>query len=128
MRHALNRLAVAAPEWLRAHSRPEWLERDGPRAHDDRIPKGEQPRLAYAHAVGLDGYGLLDAIDAADAPAWWREVPAIQTLRRIWVQPCYRTQERIRWRTASEGLPPAARMLSSPYDLDAHYAKKSTTS
>ena len=128
MRHALNSLAVAAPEWLRAHSRPEWLERYGPRAHDERIPKGEQPRLAYAHAVGLDGYVLLDAIDAADAPAWLREVPAIQTLRRIWVQQFYRTQERIRWRTAAEGLPPAARMISSPYDRDAHYAKKYTTS
>ena len=25
--------------------------------------------------------------------------------------------------TAPEGLPPAARMLSAPYDLDAHSAK-----
>jgi transposase len=55
MRHALNRVAVAAPEWLQAHRRPEWLERDGARAHDERLPKGEPPRLAYAHAVGLDG-------------------------------------------------------------------------
>lgn len=27
MRHALNDLAIVAPEWLRAHARPEWVER-----------------------------------------------------------------------------------------------------
>jgi hypothetical protein len=27
MRHALNSLAVVAPEWLQAHSRAEWVER-----------------------------------------------------------------------------------------------------
>lgn len=33
----------------------------------------------------------------------------------------------LRWRT-EEGIPPATVMISSPYDLDAHYAKKHTTS
>src|SRR5262249_2585634 len=28
-RHALNRLAVVAPEWLRTHSQPEWIDRYG---------------------------------------------------------------------------------------------------
>lgn len=28
LRHALNCLALVAPEWLRAHSSPEWVERD----------------------------------------------------------------------------------------------------
>jgi transposase len=128
MRHALHSLAGAAPGWLQAHSRPAWLERYGPRVHDARVPKGEEARQAYAHTVGMDGYPLLDAIDAEEAPRWLREVPAVQTLRRIWMQQCYRTQEGVRWRTAAEGLPPAARMISSPYDLDAHYAKKYTTS
>lgn len=113
---------------MQAHSRPAWLERYGPRVHDDRVPKGEEARQAYAHTVGMDGYTLQDAIDAEEAPRWLREVPAVQTLRRIWMQQFYRTQEGVRWRTAAEGLPPAARMISSPYDLDAHYAKKYTTS
>jgi hypothetical protein len=34
--------------------------------------------------VGLDGYALLEAIDAEDASAWLREVPAVKTPRRIW--------------------------------------------
>src|SRR5918999_5728868 len=29
MRHALNSLAVVAPDWLRGHSPPEWVERYG---------------------------------------------------------------------------------------------------
>jgi transposase len=27
LRHGLNSLAVVAPEWVRRHSRPEWVER-----------------------------------------------------------------------------------------------------
>jgi transposase len=86
MRQTLNTLAMVAPGWWRAHSRPEWLERYGPRVHDDRVPKGEQSRQAYAQMVGLDGYALLDAIEMEEAPRWLREVPAVETLRRIWVQ------------------------------------------
>jgi transposase len=128
MRHVLNSLAVMAPEWLQAHSRPAWVARYGRRAEDDRWPKSEPQRQAYAHTVGLDGHALLDAIDAEDAPAWLRDVPAVKTLRRIWVQQYYRNHEGVRWRTATEGIPPSTRMISSPHDLDARYAKKYTTS
>jgi transposase len=128
MRHALNRLAVVAPEWLQAHSRAEWLVRYGRRAEDDRLSKPAPQRQAYVHTVGLDGYALLDAIDAEDTPAWLRDVPAVKALRHIWVQQYYRSRTGICWRTATEGIPPAARMISSPYDLDARYAKKYTTS
>ncbi len=34
LRQALNRLAEVAPDWLRAHSQPEWVERYGPRVED----------------------------------------------------------------------------------------------
>ena len=29
LRHALNQLAVEAPDWLRAHAEPAWVERYG---------------------------------------------------------------------------------------------------
>jgi transposase len=127
-RHALNRLAVVAPEWLQAHSRAEGLARDGRRAEDDRLPKTEPQRQASVHTVGLDGDALLDAIDAENAPAWLRDVPAVKALRHTWVQQYDRSPEGIRWRTATEGIPPSARMISSPHDLEARYAKKYTTS
>ena len=128
MRQVLNRLAVVAPEWLQAHSRAEWLERYGRRAEDDRWPKSEPQRQAYVHTVGLDGYALLDAIDVEGAAAWLRDVPAVKALRYIWMQQYYRGPEGIRWRTAVDGIPPSTRMISSPHDLDARYAKKYTTS
>jgi transposase len=128
MRHALNRLAGVAPGWVRAPSRPHGRERYGPRVHDDRVPKGEASHQAYAHAVGVAGYPWRDAVDAEETPRCLREVPAVATLRRLWMQPCYRSQAGVRWRTAADGLPPAARMISSPDDLDAPSAKQDTTS
>src|SRR6266851_1004918 len=50
MRAALNSLAIVAPEWLRAHSRPEWVERYGPRSEDSRSPLGEAQREAFARS------------------------------------------------------------------------------
>jgi transposase len=128
MRHALNALAVAAPDWLQTHSRSEWVDRYGARADDYRLPKSKDERRTYADLVGRDGHDLLDAVYAAEAAAvWLRQVPAVETLRRAWIQQYYRTETEVRWRT-TEGLPPSSLFLSSPYDTDAHYAKKRSTS
>jgi len=59
---------------------------------------------------------------------WLTQVPSIEILRRIWVQQYYRTGTEIRWRTEPEGIPSSALMIGSPYDTQAHYAKKRTTS
>src|SRR3982751_3017135 len=55
-------------------------------------------------------------------------VPAVEILRRVWVQQFYRTESEIRWRTEPEGIPSSTLMIGSPYDPQAHYAKKHTTS
>jgi transposase len=78
-------------------------------------------------AIGADGYRLLDAVYAAEAPGWLREAPAVETLRRVWVQNYHRAAGRVTWRTADD-IPPPPRFIGSPYDLDAHYARKRTTS
>ena len=56
-----------------------------------------------------------------------REVPAVETLRRVWVQQFRRDDGAVRWRAADD-IPPAAVFIGSPYDEDAHYARKGTTS
>lgn len=38
------------------------------------------------------------------------------------------TAEGVRWRTDEDGLPASAHFISSPYDVEAHYARKRTTS
>lgn len=128
VRHTLNVLAVVAPDWLREHSQPAWIDRYGPRVDDYRLPKGEALRQAQAQQIGLDGYWLLDHLYAEDTPDWLRPLPAVEILRQVWVQQYYRTETEVRWRSVEDGVPPAAQFISSPYDPEAHYAKKRTTS
>lgn len=127
MRHALNALAVVAPEWLRAHARPEWPERYAPRAFDHYIPPEKEARQAHAELVGADGGLLLSAIYSDDAPDWLRQVPAVETLRRVWVQQYYMQDGLVHWRTDKEGIPPARLVVSSPYDVDARLGRKRKT-
>jgi transposase len=131
VRHALNVLATVAPDWLRPHVAPTWdawAERYGSRFDEFRLPKATAAREALAEAIGRDGVGLLTAVYAADAPAWLRTVPAVETLRRIWVQEYYAptAEGHVRWR-AVEDLPPAARMVNSPHDPDARFSIKRDT-
>ncbi len=86
IRHALDTLAVVSPAWLRTVGDAAWVERYARRAEDDRLPCGTEARELRALTTGTDGYALLSAIYADDAPLWLRAVPAVQTLRRIWVQ------------------------------------------
>jgi transposase len=127
MRHALNCLAIVAPEWLREHSPAEWADRYGPRADDYRMPTTKDKREAYANIIGIDGWKLLTDIYASDSPPWLCEVPAVETLRRVWVQQYIYSEGVVRWRD-SDNTPPSALMISSPYDTDAHYARKRSMS
>jgi len=126
MRHALNTLAVVAPEWLRAVSHPDWRDRYTRRAEDDRLPTTHAARAALALTIGHDGWRLLAAIDHADAPLWLREVPAVAILRRVWMQNYWWDGTQVHGREA-DNIPPAAQFISSPDDPEAHYARKHTT-
>ena len=124
MRHALNSVAVAAPEWLRPRIRSEWIERYDHQLDEYRLPKKEAERAALAELIGADGFELLDAIYTPEAPSWLWEVPAVETLRRVWLQQYYAPDAGpIRWRSSAD-LPPAHLLINSPYDPDARYGAK----
>jgi transposase len=127
MRHALNTLAVAAPDFLLAHSQAEWVDRYGPRVDDYRLPESQAARQTYAESIGADGLLLLTAIYAPSAPVWLRDLKAVQTLRQVWVQNYTWVEGQLGWRD-SNTIPPAELFISSPYDVEAHYAKKRSTS
>jgi transposase len=127
LRHALNSLAVVAPEWLRGHSTPEWVGRYGRRSDESRFPAAAEERQAYACRLGEDGHALLAAAYGSDAPVWFGQVPAVETLRRVWVQQFTVDAGRVRWRTDADGVPPARLFISSPYDVEARLGKKNTT-
>jgi transposase len=126
LRHALNALAIVVPEWLRAHSPPAWADRYGRRVEAERLPKGETEREALAQTIGADGFALLEALYAPEAPGWLREIPAVAILRTVWLQQYYREAAGLRLRRADE-LPPAAQRIHSPYDAEARYRKKRST-
>src|SRR5206468_2111064 len=120
---------TAAPDWLRPRADPAWAERYGPRFDEYRLPKGDAERRALAEQIGRDGVRLLAALYAPEAPAWLRQVPAVEALRRVWLQQFHAPDGggAPRWRGAGD-LPPAARMINSPHDPEARYTYKRTRS
>jgi transposase len=128
LRHTLNVLATVAPTWLRRHLQPEWIERYAKRFDDYLLPKSMQARMALVEQIGADGRTLLNALYAEDTPAWLRQVPAVKTLRIVWLQQFYAAtlDTALCWRELSD-QPPASQLLHSPYDVDARYGGKRMT-
>ena len=125
VRHTLNVLATVAPDWLRAIVPPAWYERYEARLEEYRLPKEASSRQALAAQIGADGRQLLLASYAPEAPAWLREIPAVDVLRQVWVQQYHAPDETgvVRWRGVDE-IPPAAEHLNSPHDPEARYSMK----
>jgi len=107
MRYALNRLAGVDPAWLRAHMQPDWAERYGARVENYRFPKADTERQRLAAVIGADGFTLLLAAYAPDAPSAVRSAPAVEVLRQIWVQQYYGPEPVPRWRRDREVPPPS---------------------
>ncbi len=126
VRAALNSLSVVAPEWLQAHVAAEWFDRYSHRVESYRLPKQAEACRQLAATIGQDGTRLLSAICDPAAPRWLRQVPAVEVLRRIWIQQYMIDNDQLRWRK-SEELPPGSVLICSPYDTEARYSKKRTT-
>jgi len=131
VRACLEALTVAAPQWLATViDVAEWAHRYGPRVDSWRLPATAGKRDRLATVYGSDAVALLRAVFAPSAPAWLRELPAVQVLRVVLVQNYYvftdgRGREVIRRREAdTDGLPPARSRITSPYDTDARWAAK----
>ncbi len=138
MRAALNAIAVAAPDWLRAIAPLDWHERYDRRVEDMRLPETSPKREAYAVQVGTDGFVLLDALDRAGAPADAAALPEVAVMRRVWSRHFERDKAeadggsagepaggRVRMRPV-QGRGPADR-VESPYDIDARFRSKHAT-
>jgi transposase len=130
MHGALNQLSDVAPAWVQHQVPLEWYPRYGLRSDQTRLPKDASKREATARQVGADGYQLLAWVQIADPSLGLPTLPALEALRRIWLQQYYRCTipgfETLRWRTSAE-QPPAAVRIASPYDLEARYSRKRDT-
>lgn len=126
LRAALNGVATVAPEWLHALAPAAWYERYARRVENYRLPKAEAARQALAAQIGADGQTLLDAIDAASGCAWLGNLPAVQTLRRVWAEQYLNVDGALVWRAAAD-MPAPATLIDSPYDTEARYSVKRET-
>jgi transposase len=131
LRAALEALAVAAPGWLTGVIDESWQQVYGARIDDLHLPESQAGRQELMVRYGKDGYCLLEQVHGPGAPAWLRELPAVQALRRIWIQQFCREvtdgRQEVRRREKlpeGDGLPPGRDRLISPYDLDARYSIK----
>lgn len=101
----------------------DWVKRYGTRIDSHRSPKGDNVRQEWAEQVGQDGFTLVDAVYAPQTPQWLREIPAVQVLRRAWVEQYHRDDKGVRWREGKD-LAPGRSRLSCLYDTDARYGTK----
>jgi transposase len=90
------------------------------------LPSG-YARKEYAETIGRDGMQLLKAIyDDETTPQWLRQIPVVDILRQTWIHQYYVDNSQVCWRTAAD-LPPAGNRFDSPYDPDARYGNKRST-
>jgi len=126
MRRVLDDLARVAPEWLLAQIAPDWFERYSVRIEAYRLPKEQSKLQALQQQIGQDGWHLLQTVYHGQAPVWLCEMPAVEVLRRVWVQQYYIQDEQIQWRE-DKALPPHKLLIVSPDDIEARNRTKRTT-
>lgn len=127
LRAALNILAVAAPEWLGQVANYDWYDRYGKRIEEYHFPKETSAREELVKTMAIDGMNLLNSVYSDNSPHWLRELPAVQNLRQKWVHQFYFIEGELRMRDIKD-LPPASLRFNSPYDPEAHYSTKGSTS
>jgi transposase len=136
VRAVLEALAAAHPDWLAQRvCVPDFTRRYGTPVTSWRPPLSEAKRDELAVAYARDGYALLEAVYDSSSPAWLREIPAVEVLRRVLLQNYTRTvtsggREVIRRREKEpegDGLPPGHLRIASPYDTDARWGVKRET-
>jgi transposase len=123
MYHALNSLALADPTWVKAHVPSEWYTRYGKRFYDYQLPKDKTGRHDLAEQIGRDGAYLFRLV-WTDPDRCLRNIPAVQVLRRIWLQQYYLEEDKVMWRDGNPSAPPSSLMIASPYALQARYSTK----
>ena len=121
---ALDTIADMAPGWLRAWVAPEWYSRYGQPVSEFRLPQKKTEREALVIQIGWDGLHLLETIyfDPNTPPAV-RQLEIVEILRQVWVQQFVLIDDDLRQRERKE-MPAAARIIQTPFDVQARYSHK----
>jgi ferredoxin len=94
------------------------------------MPKGSARRKEWIITLGTDGMSLLAALTEQDAPVELRGLPAVETLRQVWVQNFAvewpDDTARVTWR-AWDNIPVAGDCIASPHDVEVRACSKGST-
>jgi transposase len=103
-----------------------------------KLPKDKKEREDLVLVMGRDGYHLLTAIWSSGMPELYR-LPAVETLRQVWVQQFWRQDtyagkegvykgvEASFGQRDSQDCPASELMIRSPYDVEARLSVKRET-
>ena len=136
VRAAVEALAAAHPDWVAQRiCVSDWTRRYGAPVTAWRPPASQAKQDELAIAYARDGYALAEAVYAESSPAWLRELPAVDVLRRVLLQNYTRVihadgREVIKRREKEpegDGLPPGHARIASPYDTEARWGVKRDT-
>lgn len=127
LRHALEGLSILCPDWLRNQVEDDWFEQYGSRIEAYRLPKGKLEQAALSLRIGQDGHRLLKAIYAADAPPFLNQLPAVETLRQVWVQRYSLDEHLVIRQRLPQDSPAHGQLIQSPYDVEARNQTKRQT-
>jgi transposase len=125
LRALLNELAEQEGEWLLSVITPDWFDRYVHRFELQRFPKGKQAQEELLLQVGRDGWQLLEAVQAPEAPAAVRGCALSAVLQQVWQQHFERVQGGVKWRDGP--LVGNEQRVVSPYDLQARQSRKRET-
>jgi transposase len=121
---ALDAIAVVAPGWLQTWVAPEWYARYAQPLSEFRLPQKAAERADLAVQIGWDGLAVMETVYRDPAtPAAVRELEAVEILRQVWLQQYILMEDKLYWRER-EDMPPAARLIQSPFDPEARYSRK----
>ena len=126
LRAALNEIAEFFPKWLHKQITPRWFELYSRRIEEYRLPKGEKSRQQYIDEVGNHGFDLLKAIAASDSEKL-QNLPMVKLLEQMWEQQLEIKEGKVCF-LAAEKLAPVGERFDSPYDAEAKFGKKRSTS
>jgi len=126
LRHALNELAVQAPDWLKQQVTADWFDHYSRRTNHYLLPKKEDERQVWAERIGRDGLFLLEQVYRGGHHLDLVKLPAVEILRQVWLQNFYEDNEKVRLRQKKD-QPPSAKRITSPHELEARCSSKRDT-
>ena len=122
LRAALNRLAMVAPAWVQAWRRQRGMTAMPIGSKTTKCPRPMLHVRRSQRSLERMGRRCSRRLTRLEQP-WLREMPAVQTLRRVWAEQYVEVHGTFSWREVKD-RPSPAEIIASPYDPEARYSTK----